>query len=252
MDNYIGLGIGKCSAYIIENRFIKNNGHNAMVIGNGSRVEVARNYFYGSFPHAILVLNREAESQAAVVIHHNLIDQTGEDAINFEDFRNADMSVVSENVITNTGWSAILIEYNSWESNITIKGNWIEGTGINWDLPLHPLHIEEFSPGWGHGILIEDSSKVTVIDNRILGANENGIEVVNAQDIAIIKNGISSAGTGIELRRYNESSLYREFSPLLPVNAGNAIVSVSGNIFLETEEEYIVDDFSELIHLDKR
>jgi parallel beta-helix repeat protein len=251
VDNYIGLGVSECSAYISENRFIRNNGHNALVIGHGSRVEVTGNYFYGSFPHAILVLNREADPQAAVVIHNNLIDQTGEDAINFEDFRNADTSLVVENVITNTGWSAVLIEYNSWESNITVKGNWIEGTGIPWDLPLHPLNQENFSPGWGHGILIEDSSKVTVIDNRILGAVENGIEVTNAQDITVKNNGISAVGAGIGLHRYHESSLYREFSPLLPENAGNAVVSVAGNIFMETSEDYNLDDSSELIPLDK-
>ena len=252
IDNYIGLGVSECSAYISENRFIRNNGHNALVIGNGSRVEVADNYFYGSFPHAILVLNRETDPRAAVEIHHNLIDQTGEDAINFENFRSADSSIVSENVITNTGWSAVLIEYNSWDSNITVKGNWIEGTGIDWDLPLHALNPETFSEGWGHGILIEDSSMVTVIDNRILGTAETGIEVVNAQDITIKNNGISSTGTGIGLHRYNESSLHREYSPLQPGNAGSAVVSVSGNSFLETKEDYYVDEFSALIHLDER
>lgn len=251
MDNYIGLGVSECSAYVSKNQFIRNNGHNALVIGNGSRVVVTGNYFYGSFPHAILVLNREDDPRAAVEIHHNLIDQTGEDAINFEDFRNADMSIISENVITNTGWSAVLVEYNSWGSNITIKGNWIEGTGIPWDLSLHPLNPETFSAGWGHGILIEDSSMVTVIDNRILEAAETGIEVVNAQDIIVKNNGISSAGTGIGLRRYNEASLYREYSPLQPGDAGNAEVSVSGNYFLETQKDYNVDEFSELIQLDE-
>ena len=252
MDNYIGLGIGECSAYISGNRFIRNNGHNALVIGNGSRVVVTDNYFYGSFPHAILVLNREDDPRAVVEIRHNLIDRTGEDAINFEDFRNADISIVSENVITNTGWSAVLIEYNSWDSNITVKGNWVEGTGIPWDLPLHTLNPETFSAGWGHGILIEDSSMVTVIDNRILGAAETGIEVVNAQNIVLKNNGISSTGTGIGVRRYNESSLQREYSPLQPGDAGSAVVSVSGNSFLETKEDYYVDEFSELIHLDER
>jgi parallel beta-helix repeat protein len=153
---------------------------------------------------------------------------------------------------SNTGWSAVLIEYNSWDSNITVKGNWVEGTGIPWDLPLHTLNPETFSAGWGHGILIEDSSMVTVIDNRILGAAETGIEVVNAQNIVLKNNGISSTGTGIGVRRYNESSLQREYSPLQPGNAGSAIVSVSGNNFLETKEDYYVDEFSELIHLDER
>jgi hypothetical protein len=93
---------------------------------------------------------------------------------------------------------------------------------------------------------------VTVLDNRILGAVETGIEVVNAQGIILENNGISAAGAGIGLHRYNESSLSREYSPLQSKNAGNAVVSASGNSFLETEQDYYVDEFSKLIHMDER
>lgn len=249
-SNYIGMGVGNSSVTVVENRFTNNNGHNALVINGGSIAEVSGNYFYGSFPHAILVLNREALPQTSVNIHHNIIEQTGEDAINFEDFRYASPSRVCDNVIRDTGWSAILVEYNSWESNITIEGNWIEGTGIDWELPLHPLNPELFLPGWGHGILVEDSSHVSVLNNRIIDAGENGIEVTNCRDITITGNGISCAGAGIGIHGYNEASLHREFSPLQPEDAGSSRVTAGNNMVFGAEVEQDIDDLSEMIPAD--
>jgi hypothetical protein len=89
INNYIGLGVHSSTAKIEANRFEGNNGHNALLIGEGSSAEVVGNYFYGSFPHAMLILNREGSTETWVDIHQNLIDQTGQDAIYFEDYRNA-------------------------------------------------------------------------------------------------------------------------------------------------------------------
>jgi len=176
-----------------------------------------------------------------------LFEQTGEDAINFEDYRNASPSRVAGNIIRDTGWSAVNVEYNSWNSNITISGNWIEGTGIEWDLPVHSLQLDVFQSGWGHGILIEDSSRVTIEYNRILSAGENGIEVRNGRDIIIRGNGISCVQTGIGAYAYHSSSLSRPFSPLSPENAGGTQATASNNIIYEAGREFEVDDLSELI-----
>jgi hypothetical protein len=247
INNYIGLGVHSSTAKIEANRFEGNNGHNALLIGEGSSAEVVGNYFYGSFPHAMLILNREGSTETWVDIHQNLIDQTGQDAIDFEDYRNAAPSRVYDNVITNTGWSAIIVEYNSWEANITLERNWIEGTGINWELPTHPLQPDQFQHGWAHGILIEDASRVQVIDNRILSASENGIEVINSRGVIIEGNGISCTQTGIGAHQYQESSLYRSFSPLDQDDANGSQVTASGNIIYEAKKDYDADEQSQLV-----
>ena len=245
--NYIGLGIHGSSVGVFGNRFEGNNGHNALVIGEGSSAEVSGNYFYGSFPHAILVLNREGTEQAAVDIHHNFINQTGEDAIDFEDYRGSGTSRISANIITNSGWSAIVVEYNSWEANITIQDNWIESTGILWELPVHSLQPDRFQPGWGHGILVEDSSQISILNNRIILAAENGIEITNGKDITVIGNGITCSQVGIGLHSFNESSLHRDFSPLKPENAGGSQAIVGNNTIFEAEKDCEVDEFSQLV-----
>ena len=246
VGNYIGLGLHGSGAEVVANRFESNNGHNALVIGEGSSVRVNGNYFYGSFPHAILIMNREGLAEAMVAISYNVIDQTGEDAIDFEDYRNAAHSNVSNNIITNSGWAALLVEYNSWEANITIENNWIEATGIDWKLPIHPLQSDRFIAGWAHGILVEDSSKVWVINNRILSANGNGIEIRNGRDVVLQGNGISCSQFGIGIHRYDESSLTRSFSPLAQENAGASQVIDNDNIIYEARKDYQVDEWSRL------
>jgi parallel beta-helix repeat protein len=246
-NNYIGMGVHSGRAEIRESRFESNNGHNALVIGEGSTVVVEGNYFYGNFPHAILIMNREETPHTKVDILGNIIEQTGEDAIDFEDYRHASESLVAGNIIRNTGWSAIIVEYNSWDSNITISGNWIEGTRITWELPVHPLQPEEFQLGWGHGVLVEDSSEVTIENNRILAAGENGIEIRNSREVLVKGNGISCVLAGIGAYGYNNMSLSREFSPLLPENAGGTRATAIGNIIFEAGTEYEIDERSELV-----
>lgn len=242
VGNYIGLGIHSSSIEIVDNRFEGNNGHNALVIGEGSSIVVKGNYFYGSFPHAILIMNREEAPEAKVIISGNIIDQTGEDAINFEDYRNAAPSIVSNNLITNSGWAAVVIEYNSWQSNITVENNWIENTGIDWRLPTHNLQPERFQPGWGHGILVEDSNQVRIINNRILSATENGIEIRNSREVEITGNGLDCNQAGIGVYRYNEYSLYREFSPLSEEDAGDSQVIAHNNVIYSAQRDYDVDE----------
>ena len=246
LDNYIGLGVHKSDALVKRNRFENNNGHNALVIGEGASVVASENYFYGSFPHAILVMNRENSPAAAFTITGNTIDQTGEDAIDIEDYRNASPGVVSHNVITNTGWSAVVVEYNSWAANVNISDNWIENTGIEWRLNTHPLQPDSFRSGSGHGVLIEDSSMVLVENNRITASNQCGIDIINGRNIAVRGNGIDCAETAIRARGYMEASLYRHFSPLLKENAGGSRVVVFDNRIYEASSDYEVDAVSEI------
>jgi hypothetical protein len=245
-DNYIGLGIHGSNATVTTTRFERNNGHNALIIGEGSCAEVSGNYFHGSFPHAIMVMNREGQPQAQVEIRNNVIEKTGEDAIDFEDYRGAAPSVVAGNVIIDTGWSAIIVEYNSWNANISIEDNWIENTGIDWDLPVHDLQPDAFQAGWGHGIFIEDSSGVVIERNLITASSENGIVVRNGRAIRAANNGIDGADTGIAVHDYHESSLTRPFSPLWPDKAGGSEVTTSNNIFNRVPREYEVDENSEI------
>jgi parallel beta-helix repeat protein len=244
--NYVGLGIHGSSVIVSKNRFEHNNGHNALLIGEGPSAEVSGNYFYGSFPHAILILNRESSEQAAVDIHHNLIDQTGEDAIDFDDYRGAGPSRVFANIITNSGWSAIVVEYNSWEANITIQNNWIEGSGIPWGLSVHPLQQDRFQAGWGHGILVEDSSQVSIMSNRISLSGGNGIEITNGRNVTVSGNGIACSQVCIGLHSFHESSLHRDFSPLRQENAGGSQAIVYDNTIFESRKDYEVDEFSQL------
>lgn len=245
--NYIGLGIHGSSAQVSGCRFENNNGHNALVIGEGSSVNVSGNYFFGSFPHALLVMNREGSAQASVTISGNLIDQAGEDAIDFEDFRDAAPSCVTGNIITSTGWSAVLVEYNSWNANIVISGNWIENTGIDWRGEVHPNQGDKFQNGWGHGIMVEDASAVLIERNRIISAGENGIMVRNGRDIRLEANGIGCSGTGIAVYNHLPSALSRPFSPLLPERAGNSHVTAEGNVIMQAERDYYTEPSSTLI-----
>ena len=247
LNNFIGLGTHSSQAEVLGSRFEKNNGHNALVIGEGSSAIVKGNYFYGSFPHAILVMNRESHPEAWVDISGNLIEQTGEDAIDFEDYRGASPSVVSNNVIIDTGWSAIIVEYNSWEAAVAIERNWIENTGIEWSLPTHRLQSDSFQPGWGHGIMVEDSSSVLIGENRIVLAGENGIEVKNSRDITLEDNWISCFQTGIGVHRYEEYSLNRPHSPITQENAGGSQVLAVNNVIDRASQDYDVDKVSELI-----
>jgi len=246
-DNFIGLGVQASTATITGSRFVNNNGHNALVVGEGSRATVSGNYFYGSFPHAILVLNRGGSPEAGVSITGNVIDRSAEDAINFEDYSNAAPSLVSGNVITNTGWAAVLVEYNSWRANVTIEDNWIEDTGAGWPLATHPLQPEVFQAGWGHGILIEDASQVQAINNRIVSAGEGGIAVRNGREITVEGNGIDCAGAGISALDYAGESLYREFSPLSPEDAGGSRVTARDNVIFSAAEDYADGPASELL-----
>ncbi len=246
-DNYIGLGIHDSKAEVTGSRFENNNGHNALVIGEGSSVFVAGNYFYGSFPHAILIMNREASPDAFVEITRNIIEYTGQDAIDFEDYRNASHSLVTSNVIRNTGWSAIIVEYNSWEADITISDNWIEGTGVDWTVPVHALQPEKYQQGWGHGILVEDSSLVSIERNRITLAGQNGIEIRNGRKVELKNNGIDCTQVAMAIYDYQLSSLSRPFSPLLKENAGGSKVTARDNTVYRASQDYEVDEESELV-----
>lgn len=192
-------------------------------------------------------MNREASPDAFVEITRNIIEYTGQDAIDFEDYRNASHSLVTSNVIRNTGWSAIIVEYNSWEADITISDNWIEGTGVDWTVPVHALQPEKYQQGWGHGILVEDSSLVSIERNRITLAGQNGIEIRNGRKVELKNNGIDCTQVAMAIYDYQLSSLSRPFSPLLKENAGGSKVTARDNTVYRASQDYEVDEESELV-----
>ncbi len=149
--------------------------------------------------------------------------------------------MVSGNLIINSGWAAIIVEYNSWEADITIEDNWIENTGSDWKLTTHALQPESFQPGWGHGILVEDSSQVRIVNNRVLLAGQNGIEIRNSREVAAEGNGIDCSQVGIGVYRYNESSLYREVSPLGEENAGSSQGKADNNVVFSAGRDYYIE-----------
>ena len=50
VNNYIGLGVHGSSAEVLSNRFEGNNGHNALMIGEGSSVKVRGELLLRQFP----------------------------------------------------------------------------------------------------------------------------------------------------------------------------------------------------------
>ena len=59
-------------------------------------------------------------------------------------------------------------------------------------------------------------------------------------------NGINCVQVGVGAYGYNSASLSREFSPLLPENAGGTRATATGNIIYEAETDYEIDERSEL------
>lgn len=261
VNNSIGLSIGGGSGIEIRNNiFEANDQHNAISGLNCHGAEIHHNIFRFNFPHALLIMNREADPEVQVTVHDNLFDRNVEDAVNFEDFTGSQhVSMVYGNRINGTGWAGINIEYNSWGANIVIGGNYIDGNGLlNQGVldeegrptkiyPAHSHQPEPYFPGWGHGVKLEDCSGVTVKGNTIVGNAGNGIDVMNARDIALEGNTVSGNLIGISIAGYHEGSLTREFSPLLPEDAGHSQVTwKDDSIYDNLEEDMLVEEGSTL------
>ena len=152
------------------------------------------------------------------------------------------------------------MEYNSWGANIVIEENYIDANGLMTEglldeggrpLDVYPAHShqpEPYSPGWGHGVKLEDCSGVTVRDNTIIANSECGVEIRNARGILLEGNVVSSNRIGVSVMGYDETSLVREFSPLAREDAGESQVTARGNsVFNNPEGDWDVEEGSEVL-----
>ncbi len=264
-NNSIGVVISECSDTEIRNNiFESNNQHNALVLG-GTSADVYGNVFLFNFPHAMLIMNRAADPTVQVNIYNNIFDRNIEDAINFEDFRGSDqISRVYNNRVTGTGWAGINVEYNSWNANLILEDNYIDSNGLMTDeimdeggqlISIYPPpgdQPEPYSPGWKHGIKIEDSSGVIVRGNVIVDNQGNGIDIKNSREITLEGNLVTRNVVGVSVMKYLESSLTRGFSPIAEENAGYSFVtSIDNLVFSNIEEDWFVEEGSRLIAGDK-
>jgi len=230
-NNYIGIGAHESTDVSIERcTFRDNDGHNAITIDLGSTGAIRGCFFRNSFPHAILV--GSGTPQGCIAIENNRIEYSVEDAINFENFSSSEPSLVRGNIVLNTAWAGLNVEYRSWDANLTIESNYIAASGTDLDaFPQHPHQPEPYTEGWKHGILLEDCSGVTVRGNTIVDCEETGIKLVNARDIALESNHVVGCNIGIALQTYNESSLSRPIFPLPETEAGSSSATAQGNTF---------------------
>jgi len=261
VNNSIGMIVGRGSDIEIRlNLFEANDQHNAVSGLNCYGAEIHHNIFRFNFPHALLIMNREGDPGVHLDIHDNLFDRNLEDAINFEDFRGAEEETrVYGNRINGTGWSGVNVEYNSWHANIVIEDNYIDANGLMTEelldddgrplgvYPSHEHQPEPYSPGWAHGIKLEDCSGVTIRDNVVVHNVECGVDIRNARDVVLEGNIIAYNRLGVSIMGYDEASLHREFSPLSEADAGESRVSGMDNSVSDNPDgDWRVEEGSEL------
>lgn len=264
-NNSIGVAISESSdTEIRDNIFEANNQHNALVL-SGTSADVHGNVFLFNFPHAMLIMNQAADPSVQVNIYSNIFDRNIEDAINFEDFRGSNqISRVYNNRVTGTGWAGINVEYNSWNANLIIEDNYIDSNGLMTDeimgeggqlISIYPPPGDQpdpYSPGWKHGIKIEDASGVIVRGNVIVDNQGNGIDIKNSREITLEGNFVTRNVCGVSVMKHLESSLTRGFSPIDEKNAGYSFVTRIDNIVFDNiEEDWFVEEGSHLIAGDK-
>jgi len=258
VNNSVGVAIGNCSdVEIMDCLFEGNDQHNAVTGLDCRGARIHGNLFRFNFPHALMITNWEGDPLDQLDIYGNVFDRNIEDAINFEEFRGqAEATLVRGNLFNGTSWAGVNVEYNSWNANIVIEGNYIDRNGLLVEdiledgrptsvYPAHSHQPEPYSAGWGHGIMLEDCCGVTVARNVIVSNVESGIDVKNARDIVVENNTIALNRVGVYVAGYQESSLIRDFSPLALVDSGFSEVTKARNsVFLNVEEDWLVEEGS--------
>jgi len=239
--NAVGLGVGESEGIAVQdNVFESNYQHNALSLYKSS-AQITSNVFRYNYPHAILVHFAPDSGPTGVSIAGNLFEMNVEDAINFEDWRDAaDASSISGNLIYRTNWAGINVEYNSWNANISIEGNYVAESGYPIDeFPESPLGTEEWSDGWQHGIKLEDCSGAVVAGNVLVRNRGSGIDVSNCRDITLVENTVAANGVGVRIGGPDEESFTRDVSPLRQEDAGPSVVVCVDNYVCQNGEDSV-------------
>ena len=239
--NAVGIGVGDSQGVLIEdNVFEGNYQHNALSLYKSSAT-VSGNVFRYNHPHGVLVHFVPDSGSASVSIAGNLFEMNVEDAINFEDWRDAaDQSSISGNVIRRTSWAGINVEYNSWNAQLLISGNYVSESGYPLDdLPDSPLGAGAWSAGWEHGIKLEDCSGVIVAGNALVDNGGSGIDVSNCREVTLSDNVVISNCAGLRIGGPNDESYLRDVSPLQREDAGPSVVHCDGNDVHHNGEDYV-------------
>jgi parallel beta-helix repeat protein len=240
-DNAVGIGVGESQAVVVENNLFElNYQHNALALYKSS-AQVSGNVFRYNYPHGILVHYVPESGGTSVSITGNLFEMNVEDAVNFEDWTGArDVSRVAGNVIYRTNWAGINVEYNSWNANILVEGNYVSESGYpKGHFPQSLPHVEEWSDGWQHGIKLEDSSVVTVTGNVLVHNAGSGIDVGNCRDVTLAGNTIVANGVGVRIGGPTEGAFTRDVSPLLEGNAGPSVVACVDNDVRQNGQDFV-------------
>jgi parallel beta-helix repeat protein len=242
-DNTVGISVAESQNIEFRDNIFENNyQHNAIALYKSSG-DISGNLFRYNFPHGILVHFIPEEGSTSILIQNNTFSMNVEDAINFEDWRDArDESVISGNLITKTNWAGILIEYNSWDANILIENNYVSQSGYPLgEFPESRLGRDEWNQGWQHGIKLEDCSGVTLRRNTVVDNNEHGVDIRNSRKIFLQSNTIAGNQVGIFSGEPLPSSYTRDISPLFEENAGRSIVVYENNTVYGNGEDLIED-----------
>ncbi|MEA2053672.1 MAG: NosD domain-containing protein [Candidatus Thermoplasmatota archaeon] len=193
-NNYRGIFIqSNSNATCYNNTVVYNRGDwpGDTETGNGIYVEnsVAKIYDNNisyNRPHATLI-----KYKSPVEIYNNIMDSNYEDAVDYEHCTNG--GVVHNNTITNSPATGILVEYDSWNSYITLRDNFISNCGTD--------------SGWGSGIALQDCTEVFVINNTVTNCREAGVDLWRVFDIAVTNNELTNNAQGIYLRNSNNSTV---------------------------------------------
>lgn len=239
-DNTGGMYMVGCPGTVIRrNIFERNDQKSGIILFAPAGVTVEGNLFRHNKPNAIYILSPDGNPGVQFDIRDNLITANVGDAIKVQTFRSSRTSHIRRNHITLSGWAGINIEWNSWNANIVIEGNYIDHSGMltadildeeGRAIAIYPNREDglPYRPaGWGHGIRLEDCSGIVLRDNVIVNNRGNGVDVRNGRGITMEGDFISRNEIGLRLGRFHESALTRQQSPLSPENAGDSRVALA-------------------------
>jgi hypothetical protein len=239
-SNAVGLGVGESRDVVLQdNVFERNYQHNAVSLYKSS-AEIRGNVFRYNYPHAILAHFVPERGPTSVSVTGNLFDMNIEDAIDFEDWRDAsDRSSIAGNVIYRTNWAGINVEYNSWNANIRIEGNYVAESGYPIEeFPRGMPGSEQWSDGWQDAVKLEDCSGVVVAGNVLVHNRGSGVDVSNCRDVALTDNVVAENGVGLRIGGPNRGSFTRDVSPLQQEDASPSEVICADNELWGNGEDY--------------